>query len=189
MFKKENGMKVKKLNKSSIKTNKAIREAFAELIQEKGNLSHVTVTDLVKKADITRSSFYTHYDSIYEVAQEIQDETLEVLIKNINAVKTQDDIEIYIENIFNYLKLNDKIYRMILSSNDPLFFAGRLNKYMVKEISNILNANNNDLLLKISFFCDGSMSLIIRYFRKEIDITLDEAKEYILKMANLFFKI
>ncbi len=182
-------MKVKKLNKSSIKTNKAIREAFAELIQEKGNLSHVTVTDLVKKADITRSSFYTHYDSIYEVAQEIQDETLEVLTKNINAVKTQDDIEIYIENIFNYLKLNDKIYRMILSSNDPLFFAGRLNNYMVKEISNILKANTKDLLLKISFFCDGSMSLIIRYFRNEIDITLDEAKEYILKMANLFFEI
>ena len=32
-------MKVKRMNASSKKTNKAIREAFAELLKEKGDLS------------------------------------------------------------------------------------------------------------------------------------------------------
>ncbi len=181
-------MKVKKANVSSIKTNKAIKEAFAELIQEKGNMSHITVTDLVKRAGITRSSFYTHYDSIYEIAQELQDETLDVLTKNMVSVRTIDDIEKYIDNIFDYLKDNDKIYHMILSSNDPLLFASRLNKYMSKEISNMLKGSNKNLILTISFFCDGSMSLIIKHFRNDIDISLDEVKECIKNMAKIMLK-
>lgn len=71
-------MKVKNVNSASKKTNKRIKEAFAELLQEKKDLNNITVTELVVRADITRSSFYTHFDSIYDVAQSLQDETLEV---------------------------------------------------------------------------------------------------------------
>lgn len=176
-------MKVKKANSSSIKTNRTIKETFALLLKEKGDLSSITVTDLVKKAGITRSSFYTHYDSIYEVAQELQDETLDILTKDIVKVKSLDDVSNYIDNIIDYLKKNDKIYRMILSSNDPFMFAGRLNKFMTKEISNILNNSNKDLISAITFFCDGSMALIIKIYRNEVDMTLDEANEFIKKMA------
>ncbi len=181
-------MKVKKANASSIKTNNKIRETFAELVQEKGNLSNITVTELVSKAEITRSAFYTHYDSIYEIAQELQDETLDILTKDINSVKNLDDIDECIDRIFDYLKENYKIYSMIFSSNDPLLFAGRLNKYMSKEISDILKNNNKHLLLSVSFFCDGSMSLIIKHFRGEINITLEEVKELIKEMAKLLIK-
>ena len=182
-------MKVKRMNASSKKTNKAIREAFAELLKEKGDLSHITATDLSKKADITRATFYTHYDSVYEVAQELQDETLNILMNHITSIKTIEDIENYIDIIFEYLKNNENIYHMILSSNDPLMFASRLNKYMTKEIANILkNTNNKDLLLAISFFCDGSINLIIKYFRNEISITLDETKSFIKTMAKTILK-
>ena len=47
-------MKVKNKNRSSIKTRQKIREAFAELLKEKNELSNMTVTELVKLADITR---------------------------------------------------------------------------------------------------------------------------------------
>ena len=62
-------MKVKNKNRSSIKTRQKIREAFAELLKEKNELSNMSVTELVKLADITRSTFYTHYDSIYDVCR------------------------------------------------------------------------------------------------------------------------
>ena len=81
------------------------------------------------------------------------------------------------------------MYHMILFSNDPLMFASRLNKYMTKEIANILkNTNNKDLLLAISFFCDRSINLIIKYFRNEISITLDETKSFIKTMAKTILK-
>ena len=110
-------------------------------------------------------------------------------MNHITSIKTIEDIENYIDVIFNYLKDNENIYHMILSSNDPLMFASRLNKYMTKEISNILkNTNNKDLLLAISFFCDGSINLIIKYFRNEISITLDETKSFIKTMAKTILR-
>ena len=65
-------MKIQGLNSSSKKTRKLIKKAFAELIHEKKELSKITVTELVKRADITRSTFYTHYDDIYDVANDYQ---------------------------------------------------------------------------------------------------------------------
>ena len=55
-------MRVKCLNSSSVKTRNLIKKTFAELIHEKRQLSKVTVKELVEKAGITRSTFYTHYE-------------------------------------------------------------------------------------------------------------------------------
>ena len=63
-------MKVQCLNSSSIKTRNLIKKTFAELINEKKQLNKITVTELVKRAQLTRSTFYTHYDNIYEVAKD-----------------------------------------------------------------------------------------------------------------------
>lgn len=55
-------MKVKNLNASSVKTRNLIRGTFAELLYEKKNINKITVTELVQRADINRSTFYSHYD-------------------------------------------------------------------------------------------------------------------------------
>ena len=51
-------MKVKNLNKSSYKTRKLIKNTFAELLKEKKELNKITVSELSKRADINRSTFY-----------------------------------------------------------------------------------------------------------------------------------
>lgn len=183
-------MKVKNLNSSSRKTNKAIKEAFAELMQEKKELNNITVTELVKKADITRSSFYTHYDSIYDIAQEIQNETLDLLMTNIDSIQTTSDFDHYLDIIFNYLKENEKIYSMMLSSNEPMLFSNRLSKTINKHIFDLLKGyNNENLILNITFYTDGCMNLIIKHFRKEIPNSLDELNAFMKELfRNLFVK-
>ncbi len=183
-------MKVKNLNSSSRKTNKVIKETFALLMQEKKELNNITVTELVKRAEITRSAFYTHFDSIYDIAQEIQNETLTLLMTNIDAIQTMDDFDYYLDIIFNYLKENEKIYSMMLSSNDPMLFSNKLSKAINKHISELLKSTNNDnLILKITFYTDGCMNLIIKHFRKEIDNSLDELNSFMKELfRNLFIK-
>ena len=94
-------MKVKNKNRSSIKTRQKIREAFAELLKEKNELSNMTVTELVKLADITRSTFYTHYDSIYDVAKDLQDETLELISIYDKDIRSINDLDKYIDRVKN----------------------------------------------------------------------------------------
>lgn len=45
-----------------IKSEKAIRDAFLELIKEKG-YANITITDISNRAMINRKTFYMHYDS------------------------------------------------------------------------------------------------------------------------------
>lgn len=181
-------MKVKKQNVSSQKTNKAIKEAFAKLLQEKKELSNITVTELAKLAGITRSSFYTHFDSIYAVAQELQNETLDILMNNIDSIQNLDDLNHYLDTIFDYLKDNEKTYSMLLSSNDPLLFANKLNKYINKHIFEVLKNNNHeDIMLKVTFYTDGCMNLLIKYFRKEINNSLNELNTFVKELFKDLF--
>lgn len=172
-------MKVKNLNSSSRKTRKLIKETFAELMAEKKNLANITVTELVKRADITRSSFYTHYDSIYDVAQDFQNETLDLLKSTIRQLSSMSDVYNYLDQIFTYIKENENIYSLILSSNEPQYFSSRLNTLINKTLQEaLINSNHADLILKVTFFTDGVMDLIIKYFRKELNYSLDDINKF-----------
>lgn len=181
-------MKVKNLNSSSRKTQKLIKETFAELVAEKKSLSCITVTELVKRADITRSSFYTHYDSIYDVAQDIQNETLEMLNSTLKQIQSIPDVYNYLDQIFDYIKENENIYSTVLSSNEPLLFSSRLNILINKTLQEaLINSNHADLILKVTFFTDGCMDLIIKYFRKEINNSLEEVNKFIKELFKKIF--
>lgn len=65
---KENIMKVKNLNRSSIKTKRIIKSVFAEMLSEYKEISRISVSELCERADISRSTFYSHYDDTYSIA-------------------------------------------------------------------------------------------------------------------------
>lgn len=171
-------MKVQGLNSSSKKTRKLIKRVFAELMNEKKELRKITVTELVKRADITRSTFYTHYDDIYDVANDYQLETIELLINDNNKGSyKKEDIFDYFNDVFTCLKKNESIYRMLLSSNETLFFLEKLRKLSNQKLYSAIKdtkKNNKYLELDINFFVDGLIFQIIKYFRDQSDFTLDE---------------
>lgn len=131
-------MKVQCLNSSSIKTRNLIKKAFAQLINEKKSLNKLTVTELVHKAEITRSTFYTHYDNLYEVAQEYQLETIELLCNKELKLYSRTDILEYFDNIFLCLKENEDTYKLLLTADDSLRFLDKLKNFANKKIYDAL---------------------------------------------------
>lgn len=172
-------MKVKNLNHSSEKTKNAIRNTFAELIKENQELSKVTVSELVKRADINRGTFYNHYDSIYDVAEEFESEIIKVLFENSQTLTSLNDFFDYLDNVINYLKENEDTYRLLLSSKDPLIFLEKLNRSISNKLYNALNNNpkfnkSKSLKFDIAFFTDGIVNQVLRFFNKTSEYSLDE---------------
>ena len=174
-------MKVQCLNSSSIKTRNLIKKTFAELINEKKQLNKITVTELVKRAELTRSTFYTHYDNIYEVANDYQLQTIELLCSEDLKLYTKQDIKNYFKNIIQCLKENEETYKMLLSANESLLFLEELKKIATQKIYEALKNNNADkyLELSVTFLMDGILVEFIKYFRNESKYTLDELLENI----------
>ncbi|MBR1413881.1 MAG: TetR/AcrR family transcriptional regulator [Bacilli bacterium] len=177
-------MKVKNVNSSSRKTENIIKETFAMLMKEKHELNNITVTELVTRANITRSSFYTHYDSIYDLAREIQDETLDFLMAGTDEIHDLAGLNAYFDKVIKHLKENETFYRMLLASDEPLLFTNKLNKLMSSKLNDFFKDNNDGLT--ISFFADGCISLLIKHFRGNDERTLDEINQF---MKDVFKKL
>ena len=69
-------MTEKKEYRSAIRSRRFIRQAFMELMKEK-KIEKITVTDIVNRADINRSTFYAHYTDVRGLVEEIQSEFVE----------------------------------------------------------------------------------------------------------------
>lgn len=73
----------KKTDRRVIKTKHAIFKAFVELLNEK-DVNQITITDIAKKANINRKTFYNYYSDAYEVMEEIENLTVEAFINNMS---------------------------------------------------------------------------------------------------------
>lgn len=80
------------VDKRILKTRHAVRSAFRQLIQQK-EMSEITISELTKAANITRSTFYMYYSDVSDVCDEMENEVLrrmEVIIKDMginNCIK------------------------------------------------------------------------------------------------------
>lgn len=82
-------MKKESIDRRTIRTKRMIRSALAELIDEKG-FNNISVTDLTKRADINRGTFYLHYLDKYDLLEKIENEIIQEIeeeTKHLDSVK------------------------------------------------------------------------------------------------------
>ena len=179
-------MKLKGVNSSSIKTKKKIKEEFANLVYEKQELSKITVSELVKRVDITRGAFYSHYDNIYDVAKEFQNDALNMLEVGISSY---EEVLIFFDLITEHLKFNDTLYSVILKCDEPLIFMDRLTKITIEKLTMFLKQNYSyqNIDFNIQVFTYGIVRLYIKYFRNETNYSLDDINSNIKLLFQKMF--
>lgn len=55
------------------KAEKRIKNSFLTLMAEVG-FDAVTVTDIIKEANVNRTTFYSHYKDKYDLMEQVEDE-------------------------------------------------------------------------------------------------------------------
>ena len=78
--------KTKKVDIRIIKTRKFIREAVLRLLSQK-KIEEISITELAEEAQINRKTFYNYYQSVSDVVEEIENDTVE---KFVLAIKSTD---------------------------------------------------------------------------------------------------
>ena len=68
------------------KTKKAIRRAFFELIRQKP-VEKITVRELSELAEINKTTFYAHYDTIYDLVDQLEQEMIETIVERMGAAQ------------------------------------------------------------------------------------------------------
>lgn len=175
-------MKARNLNNSSKKTKRLIKKTFAEMLSEKKDLVKISVSELCKRADISRGSFYSHYDDIYGVAEDYENELIDAFFDNVRLVNSQNLMQ-FIDSIFEYLRENDENYRLLCQSNDFLFAAKKLTAIASGKL---LELCLNDERIKdktyvdfdIEVFLEGILCEYVKYCRGYSAKNIDDLYAY-----------
>ena len=99
-----------KNNKRRRESVAKIEQTFVELLQSK-SLNQITVSDICKRADLNRSTFYANYLDIYDLADKIK----EHLESEIDRLYQEERINKFNSNdylkLFQHIKENQIFYK------------------------------------------------------------------------------
>lgn len=113
-----------------IKTEKAIKNALIKLYKEKRNINKITVKELCEVANISRSTFYLHYNDLISIFESVGDvfvESLKEMIKDISIVNNLN-FKPYLINLFNLINESNELIKIGLSSEFPLAYIEHVKK-------------------------------------------------------------
>ena len=177
--------------RATAKNRHKIQEAFAELLAERGSLSNITVTDLAERAEITRGTFYNYYDNLAQVGAELQHELEKQLFPEHDNLNSIEAIEEYIDDVFVFFKSQEGIYSELLSSDAPNDFLTQLENGMSKRVLAVLRAsgvNNKEAATELLFTTNGAIAIVRKHYRGEIDLSLDEIRDYLKAKIGWMFR-
>ncbi|WP_242842218.1 TetR/AcrR family transcriptional regulator [Lacrimispora aerotolerans] len=97
-------------------TKMVIKNSLLELMRER-SISKVTVTDICKKANINRNTFYSHYANQFELLSIIEDELYEEIRQVVGRTMNLEAPGNLSYEICKYIKANRNICEVLFSEN------------------------------------------------------------------------
>lgn len=104
--------------------DEAIYDAFFLILKEK-DLDKITVSDVIKKAGIVRSTFYNHYENIPALVAAIEDKTTHdifSLMETFHPKNDRDMCKSYFLSICIYTRKNPFLANLLRNPRGDAFF-------------------------------------------------------------------
>ena len=178
--------------RSAIRSRRLIRQAYTALLKEK-DLSKITVTDIVNRADINRATFYAHYPDVRGVTEEIENEIIAKMmdvLKNFKFTNFFRNPAPLLLQLSRYLEEDADFYRLLIRANGSEIFMENLKKiftdYMLNN-SDIPDEMRHSKMvnLRVRYFAGGIVNLYKQWFRGDLDCTLNDIAMEISKLLQL----
>ena len=182
-------MAEKKEYRSAVRSRRLIRQAFLELLREK-QLEKITVTDIVNRADINRSTFYAHYPDVMGLVEALMDNTIERSM----ALVSQTDFREIVNNPVPFLQgltaigaENIDVYKLLSKSDFSLRQVEHLKAVLLEkavstvEIPESIRATTA-FKIQVSFFIGGILNAYQQWILGNLDCSMEEIA---FQMAHL----
>lgn len=171
------------------RSKNAIKKALITLLAENKDYLSITVTDLVKEADVNRGTFYNHYSGINDVVNEIELDMMEKLSKTLKDSKDdKNPLNSFTNDVTEYLKENDSLYRSLVKTV-PTFIFDNLKTKLIQGIkTNIFPIKkipvNEETEIALHMVANSLVGSYIDYLTGLLDVSLDDLIQFSLKMLK-----
>lgn len=190
----------RKLDRRVIKTKKAIRNAFIDIISYK-NIDDITIKEIADKADVDRKTIYNYYRGVYDIVDEFIEDTIHTFDEILIDIDTSNILEnpmLIFNSLNEIINNNYELFSSIINNSNNVKLRDQLTLSLKEYVKNQLLSlklplkNTKDLDIAINFTCSGIISTYEEWFKDKSKNSLEEISnivgEIILNGIGVFFK-
>jgi AcrR family transcriptional regulator len=106
------------------RTQKLLREALIELIEERG-FEALTIGELTEHAMVSRAAFYRNYQDKYDLVEQIFEEAMSALLGAVGDLGREHPAEIWVK-FFEHIAEYERLYRALLGRKGSPWFVRKM---------------------------------------------------------------
>ena len=164
--------------------DEAICEAFLMLLNEK-DLNKITVSDVIKKAGIVRSTFYNHYENISALICAIEDKTLHdifSLMETFHPKNNQEICRFYFKSLCRYTQTNVFLASVLKGPSPDKFFRKAITLFhqYVKTVTQQATPSRHskeEYSYMVASCIGSTLGVLHKWSRDSFSLPVDEVAE------------
>lgn len=184
-------MAQKKEYRSAVRSRKMIQRAFQELLKEKP-FEKITVTDIVGRADINRSTFYAHYSDVRGLVEAIMEDVVQksiALVADMNVYDIFSDPSAMLRGLMDIGMEHYELYRLLSESDFALRQVEIIKTAILEKAVTEINVpedirRSNRYKVQINFFIGGILNTYQQWMQGNLDCPHAEIMEYIAELIK-----
>lgn len=106
------------------RTQKLLREALIELIEERG-FDSLTIGELTERAMVSRAAFYRNYEDKYDLVEQVFEEAMSDLLAAVGDLGRQHPPEVWVA-FFEHIAAYERLYRALLGRKGSGWFVWKM---------------------------------------------------------------
>ena len=127
--------------RSAIRSRNMIKKAFFDLLSHK-SITEITVVDVVNAADISRNTFYAHYNDVYAVLDEMENDFIEKLNiyigDNAEKIENYSPLPLFLK-VARFIEADAESGGLFLINPNPVAFYEKIKEVLYNHIMNSIN--------------------------------------------------
>ena len=171
---------MKSENRRVAMTRRMIKEALIFLMEEK-DFAKISISDICTKADINRSTFYSHYKDTREVISDIEDD----IISRFPVIEGYDkDFRLAIRSIFAFIKENSELITIMVVKRRDDSFMEKIIKTALTRYEHLSTESNEERMRLNYIFCvSGIIGIIREWISSDFELSIDAFTDIVLSLA------
>lgn len=170
--------------RNAIRSKQLIREAMITLLNKK-SLTEITVSDIVKTANINRGTFYNRYGNPIDVLEEIKEELMQKLSNALMLSKEKNDVDTFLNTIIEHFRKNEEEYRKIIDAI-PMSVIDKMKQELINEIATLKPDIDN---LSLYLIVNGIAGLYLDFLKDKVKFSYDEIKKTLSEFINFSLQL
>ncbi|NTU88756.1 MAG: TetR/AcrR family transcriptional regulator [Actinobacteria bacterium] len=181
-----------------VRTKKMLRDALAELIEDKG-FEAITVCDLTERADINRGTFYAHYKDKTDLLVQSENDLIEAVLEiqsGLVEMSMAELLDCYVNNkplpfavaLYRYLGDNGRFVRALIGPKGDPGFTPRLKEVIARNIlENVLSEKYRENMTPLTkyymaYYTSAQLGVIEHWFESGMNEDPEEMARIVLSI-------